>query len=94
MTVISKTPPPVKADPNLFGAPCPQPVMPVSVPEDAATMVQGVQMRDNPAEWAFVRLSKMIEAFEAGTDDADFDKSGFVDIVDFSEFVLRFEIGC
>lgn len=68
MTVISKTPPPVKADPNLFGAPCPQPVMPVSVPEDAATMIQGVQMRDNPAEWAFVRLSKMIEAFEAGID--------------------------
>lgn len=68
MTVISKTPPPVKADPNLFGAPCPQPVMPASVPEDAAAMIQGVQMRDNPAEWAFVRLSKMIEAFEAGID--------------------------
>ena len=68
MTVISKTPPPVKADPNLFGTPCPQPVMPVSVPEDAAAMIQGVQMRDNPAEWAFVRLSKMIEAFEAGID--------------------------
>ena len=31
-------------------------------------MMQGVQMRDNPAEWAFVRLSKMIEAFEAGID--------------------------
>jgi len=68
MTVISKTPPPVKADPNLFGAPCPQPVMPVGVPEDTAAMMQGVQMRDNPAEWAFVRLSKMIEAFEAGID--------------------------
>lgn len=68
MTVINKTPPPVKADPNLFGAPCPQPVMPASVPEDAAAMIQGVQMRDNPAEWAFVRLSKMIEAFEAGID--------------------------
>ena len=68
MTVISKTPPPVKADPNLFGAPCPQPDMPSSVPEDAAAMMQGVRMRDNPAEWAFVRLSKMIEAFEAGID--------------------------
>ena len=68
MTVISKTPPPVKADPNLFGAPCPQPVMPSSVPEDPVAMMQGVRMRDNPAEWAFVRLSKMIEAFEAGID--------------------------
>lgn len=68
MTVKSKTPPPVKADPNLFGAPCPQPVLPDSVPEDAAEMMRGVQMRDNPAEWAFVRLSKMIEAFEASID--------------------------
>ena len=68
MTVKSKTPPPVKADPNLFGVPCPQPVLPESVPEDAAAMMQGVQMRDNPAEWAFVRLSKMIEAFEANID--------------------------
>ena len=68
MTVISKTPPAVKADPNLFGPPCPHPVMPSSVPEDPVAMMQGVRMRDNPAEWAFVRLSKMIEAFEAGID--------------------------
>lgn len=69
MTVISTTPPPVKADPDLFAGPaCPQPVVPASAPEDAAAMAHGVRMRDNPAEWAFVRLSKMIEAFEAGID--------------------------
>lgn len=68
MTVKSQTPPPVKADPNLFGPPCPHPVMPSSAPEDTAVMMQGVQMRDNPAEWAFVRLSKMIDAFEASID--------------------------
>ena len=68
MTVKSKTPPVVKADPNLFGPPCPHPVMPSSAPEDTAAMMQGVQMRDNPAEWAFVRLSKMIDAFEASID--------------------------
>ena len=42
--------------------------MPSSAPEDTAVMMQGVQMRDNPAEWAFVRLSKMIDAFEASID--------------------------
>ncbi|MBX3478047.1 MAG: hypothetical protein KF910_10585 [Brevundimonas sp.] len=69
MTVISKTPPPVKADPTMFsGPPCPQPVVPDSAPEDAEAMAQGLRMRDNPAEWAFVRLSRMIEAFETGID--------------------------
>jgi hypothetical protein len=33
-------------------------------------------------------------AFEAGTEDADFDQSGFVDIEDFTGFVVAFEAGC
>lgn len=59
---------PVKADPALFSdcgdAPCPQPVANAVSPEIA----HGVRMRDNPAEWTFVRLSKLIEDFEAGLD--------------------------
>ena len=31
-------------------------------------MADGVRMRDNPAEWAFVRLSKLIEDFESKLD--------------------------
>ncbi len=63
------SPPP--ADPSLFSdcgeAPCPQPV--ASSPDNAvAAMADGVRMRDNPAEWAFVRLSKLIEDFESKLD--------------------------
>ncbi|WP_392353310.1 hypothetical protein V8F63_11775 [Brevundimonas sp. LF-1] len=35
---------------------------------EAAALAEGVRMRDNPAEWAFVRLSKLIEEFEANLD--------------------------
>ena len=55
-----------KADPAMF-APCPKPVS-VMAPEGAAAMARGVKMRKSPAEWAFVRLSKLIEDFEKGID--------------------------
>lgn len=55
-----------KADPALF-APCPQPVS-ATAPDRAAVMAEGVRMRENPAEWAFVRLSKLIEDFEKSID--------------------------
>lgn len=48
--------------------PCPQPVLSPATTTDAAAMTEGVRMRDNPAEWAFVRLSKLIEDFEKGID--------------------------
>lgn len=50
------------------GTPCPEPVMPDVGPERAKAMTEGVRMRENPAEWAFVRLSKLIEDFEKGLD--------------------------
>jgi class 3 adenylate cyclase len=40
-------------------------------PERTAALMDGVQMRENPAEWAFVRLSKLIEDFEKGLDKDD-----------------------
>lgn len=73
MTVVpAKTPAEgsVKADPNMF-APCPQPVSATAPAEQNAAMAEGVRMRDNPAEWAFVRLSKMIEEFEGQLDKDD-----------------------
>lgn len=48
------------------GAPCPEPVLPGAAPERIQAMTDGVRMRDNPAEWAFVRLSKLIDDFEKG----------------------------
>ncbi len=48
--------------------PCPQPMLPTASPEQAAALTAGVRMRENPAEWAFVRLSKLIEDFEKGLD--------------------------
>lgn len=48
--------------------PCPKPMLPAATPERAAALTQGVQMRENPAEWAFVRLSKLIEDFEKSLD--------------------------
>jgi hypothetical protein len=48
--------------------PCPQPVLPAASPEQTAALTEGVRMRENPAEWAFVRLSKLIEDFEKGLD--------------------------
>lgn len=58
---------PVKADPAMF-APCPKPVSATAPAEQNAAMAEGVRMRDNPAEWAFVRLSKLIEEFEGQLD--------------------------
>ena len=67
---MTETPP--KADPAMFSdcgdAPCPQPVVSAASQADATALMDGVRMRDNPAEWAFVRLSKMIEDFEAKLD--------------------------
>lgn len=57
---------PVVAPADMF-APCPKPVS-ATAPEQAAAMAEGVRMRDNPAEWAFVRLSRLIEDFEKGLD--------------------------
>jgi hypothetical protein len=61
-----------KADPAMFSdcgdTPCPQPVMSGDGGQVADAMADGVRMRDNPAEWAFVRLSKLIEEFEANLD--------------------------
>jgi len=48
--------------------PCPQPMLPTATPEQAAALTEGVRMRENPAEWAFVRLSKLIQDFEKGLD--------------------------
>lgn len=60
-----------KADPAMFSdcgdTPCPQPVM-ADPKNEAAALAEGVRMRSNPAEWAFVRLSKLIEEFEAKLD--------------------------
>lgn len=54
--------------PDCGGEPCPQPVTAWSSPEDSRALADGLRMRDNPAEWAFVRLSRMIEEFEARID--------------------------
>ena len=60
-----------KADPSMFSdcgdTPCPQPVM-ADPKNEVAVLAEGVRMRNNPAEWAFVRLSKLIEEFEAKLD--------------------------
>lgn len=60
-----------KADPAMFSdcgaAPCPQPVT-TDPANQAAMQDMSVRMRDNPAEWAFVRLSKLIQEFEANLD--------------------------
>ena len=52
-------------------APCPEPVLPSASPERTAALTDGVRMRENPAEWAFVRLSKLIEDYEKGLDKDD-----------------------
>ena len=48
--------------------PCPEPVLPSATAAQTAALTDGVRMRENPAEWAFVRLSKLIEDFEKGLD--------------------------
>ena len=60
----------MKADPNMF-TPCPKPVSATAPAEQNDAMAAGVRMRDNPAEWAFVRLSKLIEEFEGQLDKDD-----------------------
>ena len=64
--------PPVVAPASMFSdcgdAPCPEPVLPTASPERQAALTDGVRMRENPAEWAFVRLSKLIEDFEKNLD--------------------------
>lgn len=63
---------PVVAPPDMFDdcadKPCPEPVLPGAPPERLKAMTDGVRMRESPAEWAFVRLSKLIEDFEKGLD--------------------------
>lgn len=63
----------VKADPAMFSdcgdTPCPQPV--VSTPDKERALAEGLHMRDNPAEWAFVRLSRLIQEFESKLDKDD-----------------------
>lgn len=65
----------VVADASMFSdcgdAPCPEPVLPSATPEQTAALTDGVRMRENPAEWAFVRLSKLIEDYEKGLDRDD-----------------------
>ena len=63
---------PVKADPAMFSdcgdMPCPQPVVVEGPDKDPAALADGLRMRDNPAEWAFVRLSRLIQDYEAKLD--------------------------
>ncbi len=63
-------PPPVFV-PDWGDEPCPQPLLPAATPAQTAALMDGVRMRENPAEWAFVRLSKLIEDFEKGLDKDD-----------------------
>lgn len=63
---------PVTAPASMFSncgdKPCPEPLLPSATAEQTAALTDGVRMRENPAEWAFVRLSKLIEDFEKGLD--------------------------
>ncbi len=67
----AKKPAPPAFVPDWGDDPCPKPVLPAASPEQTAAMMDGVRMRENPAEWAFVRLSKLIEDFEKGLDKDD-----------------------
>ena len=73
MTESNSYPP--KAQPEDLGltnegaaAPCPQPVVATGSDATPEQLAEGVRMRDNPAEWAFVRLSKLIQEFESKLD--------------------------
>ncbi len=63
---------PVKADPAMFSdcgaTPCPQPVITGGPGKDEKALAQGLRMRENPAEWAFLRLSRLIQDFESRLD--------------------------
>ena len=71
MSESSSTSAPPVFVPDWGEEPCPQPVLPTASPEQTAALMDGVRMRENPAEWAFVRLSKLIEDFEKGLDKDD-----------------------
>jgi hypothetical protein len=68
MTKASAQPEPPKFIPEWGPEPCPPPMLPTASPERTAALTDGVRMRENPAEWAFVRLSKLIDDFEKGLD--------------------------
>lgn len=59
-----EAPPP--ADPE-----CPVPVTAWTSPEDAKVMASGLKAQANPAEWAFARLSRLIEDFESKLDEGE-----------------------
>ena len=59
---------PPKFVPDWGDQPCPKPMLPAASPEQRAALTEGVRMRENPAEWAFVRLSKLIDDFEKSLD--------------------------
>lgn len=48
---------------------CPQPLTAWTTPEDSTGLAEGLRMRENPAEWAFVRLSRLIQDFEKQLDE-------------------------
>lgn len=52
-------------------ADCPAPVTAWTTPEDAAVLAAGLKAQANPAEWAFARLSRLIEDFESKLDDGE-----------------------
>ncbi len=68
MTEAKAVTAPVDMFADCGGAPCPEPVLPGAEPGRVQAMTDGVRMRDNPAELAFVRLSKLIEDFEKALD--------------------------
>lgn len=50
---------------------CPQPITAWTTPEESSALADGLRMRENPAEWAFVRLSRLIQDFESKLDADD-----------------------
>ena len=48
---------------------CPQPITAWTTQEDSSGLSEGLRMRENPAEWAFVRLSRLIQDFEKQLDE-------------------------
>ncbi len=58
-------------DPSATGpdAECPQPITAWTTHEDSSGLAEGLRMRENPAEWAFVRLSRLIQDFEKQLDE-------------------------
>ncbi len=72
LTGTDETPPPSAASagsPDLSADG--QPLVPVTAwtsPEDCEALARGLPQRASPAEWAFARLSRMIEDFESKLD--------------------------